>query len=557
MKRRKTLRNRRNVISILATVMSLAAAVFSFAGQATFSDAWAQDAQGIWHVRNSSGSHLSNAWICDDAVPSNQKNVWYLLDKNGDMVSAGFVKDGTGNYYSLETNHNGYFGMLRHESGVYDCNGQQVYLDLEQSHNGSFAAIKNADAIEKLRAIYGLTDVSEINNSNITYTSAIVGKGRTASVSGGFYSGGGSSSGAVTSAGKTVKEEKAVVGIRENVKEEKKQPGSVSDSTVNKKDQTESSETGGKVKNEEKAKDQEKRLAEEPSKKQENDEREAVKEGENPSEKEKVEQEQEQEEKKSELTDPEEEDNKEQTTAEAEVETESAEKSETTLKEEIEETPDSEQEEGSENEPEESRADEIVVPEELSFLLVPANVQLEPAKQAAVDAAIADFKSQYITSDMTDFDKEMTIIQWMVENIAYDYDNYLAHTIPLDSTTPYGGLVKHVAVCDGYARTFEAMATACGLTTRRLYTVVHSWNIICLDGDWYHVDVTWEDPTSGKGYGFGNLVNRYINLTDEEILKIHGQWFEVTPAGDGKFEKVPLCNGTKYGKAAVTEYLTH
>jgi hypothetical protein len=110
---------------------------------------------------------VTNAWLCDDAVASNGQNIWYLIDSNGNMISAGLVQDQTGNYYSLETNHNGYYGMLRYQSGSYDS----ISLDLENGHGGSFAAIKNTDGIEALKAKYGVTIVN-IDNSNCVYTSA-------------------------------------------------------------------------------------------------------------------------------------------------------------------------------------------------------------------------------------------------------------------------------------------------------------------------------------------------------------------------------------------------
>ena len=153
-------------ILITAALFIAAFAITSMA--ATFSDAWKQDSAGNWYVAKTDGSKVTNAWLCDDAVAANGKDIWYLLDANGNMVSAGLVKDGTGNYYSLETNHNGYFGMLRYKSGTYDG----IALTLDSSHNGSFAAIKNADGIEALKAKYGVTDVSNINNSNCVYTSS-------------------------------------------------------------------------------------------------------------------------------------------------------------------------------------------------------------------------------------------------------------------------------------------------------------------------------------------------------------------------------------------------
>ena len=64
------------------------------------------------------------------------------------------VQDNTGTYYSLEMNHYGNYGMLRHVSGNYDG----INLSLEASHSGSFAKILNADGIQALATKYGVTN---------------------------------------------------------------------------------------------------------------------------------------------------------------------------------------------------------------------------------------------------------------------------------------------------------------------------------------------------------------------------------------------------------------
>lgn len=134
--------------------------------ETTFSKFW-KEKNGNWIINDNQGNLIVNAWLCDDAVTANGKNVWYLMDGKGNMISAGLVQDNTGNYYSLETNHNGYYGCLRYKSGIYDG----IYLELEQSHNGAFAAIKNPEGIEQLKKLYGVTQIN-IDNSNIVYTSS-------------------------------------------------------------------------------------------------------------------------------------------------------------------------------------------------------------------------------------------------------------------------------------------------------------------------------------------------------------------------------------------------
>ncbi|MDO4488722.1 MAG: InlB B-repeat-containing protein [Eubacteriales bacterium] len=137
----------------------------------TYSRFWEINASGSWVVRNSRGQLVTSAWLCDDAIASNGRNTWYLIGSDGQMVTAGLVRDASGNYYSLETEHNGFFGMMRFKNGYYNVGGQSIYIEFEQTHGGSFGAIRNAEAIARLRDIYGVTDFS-IGNESCTYTAS-------------------------------------------------------------------------------------------------------------------------------------------------------------------------------------------------------------------------------------------------------------------------------------------------------------------------------------------------------------------------------------------------
>ncbi len=133
--------------------------------KATFSKRWYVDAAGIWKIKNKAGEDVKNAWLCDDAVAANGQNVWYLLGADGAMITAGLVQDNTGNYYSLEMNHNGYYGMLRYTNGTYDG----IYMEFSQKHDGTFGAITNQAAIDALKAKYGVTKFA-IGNDRCVYS---------------------------------------------------------------------------------------------------------------------------------------------------------------------------------------------------------------------------------------------------------------------------------------------------------------------------------------------------------------------------------------------------
>lgn len=155
------------------------------------------------------------------------------------------------------------------------------------------------------------------------------------------------------------------------------------------------------------------------------------------------------------------------------------------------------------------------------------------------------------------FKREMEIIRYMLENIDYAIDRYNTDTITDDDATAYGALVKREAVCQGYAHAFYLLASRCGLEAYTVSSEDHAWNIIKLDdGNYYHVDVTWEDPYESdtgrpnKEYGYKKLRNRYINLTSEEIRTrdergFHQSW---TP---NKFK----CNSNTYGPDKVESYI--
>lgn len=134
---------------------------------ASFSEFWKQDNNGEWYVEKPDGERVTGVWLCDDAVEENGKEVWYLIGKNGYMVTAPLVRDDKGSCYSIETEHNGHYGMLRNTSGTYGG----ISLSIEEKHEGDFAAIQNDEGIRALEEACGMTDVSEISSKKCVYTS--------------------------------------------------------------------------------------------------------------------------------------------------------------------------------------------------------------------------------------------------------------------------------------------------------------------------------------------------------------------------------------------------
>lgn len=134
--------------------------------------------------------------------------------------------------------------------------------------------------------------------------------------------------------------------------------------------------------------------------------------------------------------------------------------------------------------------------------------------------------NKIITPGMSEFDKAKAIHDYMVINIDYDYDNYYAGTLSQASYNVTGALQNKYAVCSGYAKTFKLLCDLTGLECEIVTGTAglpHAWNQVKINGNWYNVDVTWDDPvSSGKNFN-DHSSNRYsyFLVSDEILYKDH------------------------------------
>lgn len=145
------------------------------------------------------------------------------------------------------------------------------------------------------------------------------------------------------------------------------------------------------------------------------------------------------------------------------------------------------------------------------------------------------------------FDKYCDILGACTSNSYSDYENELAIHDYLVSNIEYGGvdeeaysaydaLIKGRAVCSGYAESFKTLLDMLGIENRAVTGSgngeAHGWNMVKLDGEWYHVDVTWDDPIDGDG----TISHKYFNVTDADMALDH-----IWEAGN-----YPEAKGTQY-----------
>lgn len=127
-----------------------------------------------------------------------------------------------------------------------------------------------------------------------------------------------------------------------------------------------------------------------------------------------------------------------------------------------------------------------------------------------------DYILSKVNKAENDFEKEVIIHDLLCKLVIYDseFDSYGQSTV----YTAFGALVNGHAVCEGYARAFKLLCyyagIECILVTGDSKGVGHMWNMVKLEGNWYHVDVTWDDLRSQPHH-------TYLNLTEMQIRADH------------------------------------
>lgn len=132
---------------------------------------------------------------------------------------------------------------------------------------------------------------------------------------------------------------------------------------------------------------------------------------------------------------------------------------------------------------------------------------------------------QKIAPSMADYEAEWTLFQYIIDSVTYsktvvqgvDYVNPtpMSHTL-------YGALIDKKAVCDGYASSLMYLLNTVGVPTRMIVGDIkggeaHGWNMVKIQGAYYHVDSTWADE---EGEGIGAFYN-YFNEQDSYMRQTH------------------------------------
>lgn len=143
--------------------------------------------------------------------------------------------------------------------------------------------------------------------------------------------------------------------------------------------------------------------------------------------------------------------------------------------------------------------------------------ELQDAK-AAFEQAI-NLMLARLTPEMSEYEMEKALHDMLAVHVTY-VSTSNAHNA-------YGALVEGKAVCEGYAEALQCLLHRVGIQSVEIFGYginpatglgePHAWNAVRIDGEYYLVDLTWNDQKN-------ILLHAYFNQTSEIMAEDHEEW---------------------------------
>lgn len=151
--------------------------------------------------------------------------------------------------------------------------------------------------------------------------------------------------------------------------------------------------------------------------------------------------------------------------------------------------------------------------------------------QKEIDQIILEIRD--LTANQTEYDAEIIIHNYIAKECEYVIDSQNCNNL-------YGCLIEKKANCEGYSAAFSYLLRQIGIESTQVIGEVpyedemvgHSWNLVKIDGDYYYVDVCWDDLANIPEYNNIDYHFAFFNITYDEITELRNIEKNLTYLGD-------------------------
>ena len=130
-----------------------------------------------------------------------------------------------------------------------------------------------------------------------------------------------------------------------------------------------------------------------------------------------------------------------------------------------------------------------------------------------INKGVDEIITNELTNDMSVEDKILKIHDYIINNTRYDVDK-----LNKDSFNAKGPLFNGKAVCSGYSDLMAIFLTKFGVKNYKVASDSHVWNVIFLNDEWLHIDLTWDDPITLNS-DVDTLSHQFYMITTNKLLE--------------------------------------
>ena len=126
-----------------------------------------------------------------------------------------------------------------------------------------------------------------------------------------------------------------------------------------------------------------------------------------------------------------------------------------------------------------------------------------------------DINSDYLNT-LSDKEKIKILHNYLINKVKYDKKHEKDKSS--DAHSAYGAFVNNKAVCQGYTEAMSILLDRFNIPNILISSKDHIWNLVYVENEWKHIDVTWDDPITINGKN--KLIYDYYLINNNKLSKL-------------------------------------
>ena len=127
--------------------------------------------------------------------------------------------------------------------------------------------------------------------------------------------------------------------------------------------------------------------------------------------------------------------------------------------------------------------------------------------------------NEIVKDDMDNKDIIYAFHDYIINHTKYDEDfekEIKSGKTTHDSSRATGPLFEGYGTCSGYTDLMAIILNRLGIPNYRVASSSHVWNALYMDDNWYHIDLTWDDPVS-EDRSIDTLLHKFYLIDTKKL----------------------------------------